>query len=360
MLRVHILFEFREGPHGGANQFLKALRDHWVRHDLYSEDLHNCDVILFNSSPASFTSMRSRVVRLLEFKRRFPEKIIVNRIDGPIQLVRGQDAGLDQLFFALDQLVADGTIYQSMWSRGKCIEQGMIENEFATVIPNASDPAYFNLSSSNPIESGKIRVIATSWSPNSRKGFDIYKWLDENLDFEKYEMLFVGNSPIEFRNIVHIPPLPSQELVKQLKNSHLYLTASRNDPCSNSLIEALACGLPVIAFRGGGHPEIVGKAGFLFDDPSEIPNLLEKIEAHYEELRGAIGRHSFVETAEEYLNFMKVIREAVKSGKYHPKHTSFPKTAVLNMKIVRWALGQGLRRVCVKLGKRFSRDQING
>ena len=23
----HILFEFREGPYGGANQFLKALRD---------------------------------------------------------------------------------------------------------------------------------------------------------------------------------------------------------------------------------------------------------------------------------------------------------------------------------------------
>ena len=28
---------------------------------------------------------------------------------------------------------------------------------------------------------------------NKKKGYDYYKYLDENLDFNKYEYLFVGN-----------------------------------------------------------------------------------------------------------------------------------------------------------------------
>ena len=51
---------------------------------------------------------------------------------------------------------------------------------------------------------------------------------------------------------------------------------SQDDPCSNSLIEALHCGLPAIVLNSGGHPEIIGNAGVKFKNRKEI---IEAIEA---------------------------------------------------------------------------------
>jgi len=92
----------------------------------------------------------------------------------------------------------------------------------------------------------KVKLIASSWSNNWRKGFDIYRFLDENLDFSKYEMTFVGNSPVKFKNIKQIPPVESRDLAELLRTHHIYITASQNDPCSNSLIEALSCVICII------------------------------------------------------------------------------------------------------------------
>ena len=51
-----------------------------------------------------------------------------------------------------------------------------------------------------------------------------------------------------------------------LRAHDVYLAASRDDPCSNALLEALACGLPAAFLRSGGHPELVGEGGIGFDD----------------------------------------------------------------------------------------------
>ena len=66
-------------------------------------------------------------------------------------------------------------------------------------------------------------------------------------------MIFVGNSPIEFKNIEIIPPVKSKKLSKLLSKNDYFFTASRDDPCSNSLLEALSCGLIPIYIDSGGH-----------------------------------------------------------------------------------------------------------
>ena len=131
------------------------------------------------------------------------------------------------------------------------------------------------------LSSQKTKIIATSWSNNWRKGFDVYQYLDQNLDFNRFEFTFVGNSPIGFKNIRHLPPLKSKDLEQELRKHHAFITASLDDPCSNSLIEAIHCGLVPLARDSGGHSQIVGKEGFLFQGNGDIIENLEKVAVRF-------------------------------------------------------------------------------
>ena len=37
-MKLHFLFDFKEGPWGGGNQFLKALRNYFREKGIYSEN----------------------------------------------------------------------------------------------------------------------------------------------------------------------------------------------------------------------------------------------------------------------------------------------------------------------------------
>lgn len=56
--------------------------------------------------------------------------------------------------------------------------------------------------------------------------------------------------------------LPPEQVRTQMRRAHLFYSADLNPACPNSVIEALACGLPVLAFNTGALPELVtGDAG---------------------------------------------------------------------------------------------------
>ena len=58
------------------------------------------------------------------------------------------------------------------------------------------------------------------------------------------------------------------KMVEIYQSSDVYLTTKYLDPCPNSVIEAMACGLPIIYSNSGGIPELVGdKCGIGLDVP---------------------------------------------------------------------------------------------
>jgi len=68
------------------------------------------------------------------------------------------------------------------------------------VIPNAPDPAIFHPPSERePLGGRRVRVVASSWSDNPRKGAATFEWLDEHLDRDRFDLTFVGRSPVGLR-----------------------------------------------------------------------------------------------------------------------------------------------------------------
>ena len=323
--KIHILYPFTEGPWGGGNQFLKSLREYFKKNHLYSDNSEDANVILFNS--------HHYLDEVCTIKRKYPDKILIHRVDGPILLVRGNDRTTDKIVFQFNNFLADGTVFQSKWSEKKNHEMGFKKSRYGTIIMNAPDPEIFNSKGKRPFNRNKVRLIATSWSGNPRKGFDIYKYLDENLDFNRYEMTFVGNSPMEFKNIKWIKPVPSQELAEILKDHDIYITGSRNDPCSNSLIEALHCGLPAMVINSGGHPEIISGAGELFYHEKDVLNAIDKVANNYEYYQSQINLPTIDEVGKKYLRFAETIHNDFLSGDYHPKRVNFLDNIKFNLRM---------------------------
>jgi glycosyltransferase involved in cell wall biosynthesis len=174
------------------------------------------------------------------------------------------------------------------------------------VIRNAPDPAIFHPPvEREPLGDRPVRVAAVSWSDNRRKGLDALGALGASVDRQRVELTFVGRAPEQLEGWRLVAPLASQELAELLRGQDCYVAASVDDPCSNALLEALACGLPALFRRSGGHPELVGEAGVGFDGPEDAPQALERLAAQLDERREAIVVPSLAETADRYLEVLR-------------------------------------------------------
>lgn len=296
-MKVYIQYHTTNSAYGGANQFLKALKKYFVNKGVYERNPRKADIVLFNSSNYPYETIRN--------KRKCKKAVFVHRMDGPVKLYNSLSDIRDDIAYNMNNLLADATVFQSDYSRRESVKAGIPRNNFETVINNAADGDLFF--KKNIISERPRKIIISSFSSNMKKGFSVYKYLDENLDFDKYEVEFVGNSPIDFKNIKMIGPLCSERLAEELRRCDLYITASEKEPCSNSLIEALSCGLPVIARNDGGNPELIGEGGRLFDKKEEIIGLIEDIFLNYKYYANKAYFLSFREVGEKYIEFFEYI-----------------------------------------------------
>ena len=59
-MKVYIEYQFRNGPYGGANQFLKTLRDYFVRSGIYTERIEEADYVLINHTNISDQTLATK------------------------------------------------------------------------------------------------------------------------------------------------------------------------------------------------------------------------------------------------------------------------------------------------------------
>jgi glycosyltransferase involved in cell wall biosynthesis len=299
-LTVSIFREFVNPPYGGGNQFMLALKDAFEKKGvrvLVNEISEHVDGYFFDSLWF--------VDKLLDRLESMSNPVVVHRVDGPIQLYRDKDKELDDKIFAINERLATTTVIQSDFTLEKVFETGYRPVR-PVVIRNAANPAIFFPRERDPVGSHrKTRIIASSWSDNPKKGGPFYKWLEENLDWSRYEFTFVGRCSETLTKARMIGPVASEQLAALLNEHDVYIMASKNDSCPNALIEAMSCGLPAVVLRSGGQPELVGFGGLCFDTKEEIPALLDEITARHESYCRLLQPPCMDDVAERYLELVR-------------------------------------------------------
>lgn len=108
---------------------------------------------------------------------------------------------------------------------------------------------------------------------NGEKGhtylLDIIEELQNKIDIEKFKFIFVGDGELKtnIENIAKNKGIDKHIIFtgvrRDIKNilygSDLYISPSKNEALGLSILEAMACGVPIIATDVGGTSEILGK-----------------------------------------------------------------------------------------------------
>jgi glycosyltransferase involved in cell wall biosynthesis len=292
---IAIFHNFVPPPYGGGNQFLLALRKEFEKLGFRTE----ANKISRKARCCVYNSFNFDFGRLREVARNGCR--MVHRVDGPVGVYRDRDDGTDHQVWQINHELANATVFQSHYSLNKHLELGM-EFRSPRVIHNASDPEIFHSRGRTEFDRNrKVRIISTSWSDNPNKGAAFYKRFEEMLDRNRFEYTFVGRSPIKFEFIKMLDPVGSAEVARFLRGHDIFITASKHESCSNSLVEALSCGLPVLYVNSGSHGELVGEAGFPFSTEEEALVLLDRLVEEFEDRQKLISVRSMTQVAQEYL-----------------------------------------------------------
>ena len=327
-LDICVLYYPTNDPWGGANQFMRSLIGELCRSGqrVTSRPEPRTRVVLLNAwsagrgiylRPREVAQLRAtgRMTTLgkllpdwLHLNRSRKSPVLVHRVDGVPELTRGSTSKASRIQPSINRMT-DYTIFQSEFCRTSFVEHSGIAPASDRVILNGVDPDVFFPNLGLDAVDGTVRLVAASWSSNPLKGFAT---LADVSRLPGVELTFVGNwcSDVDSANVRLAGVKRSRELAEVMRSSHAMIHAGWNESCSNAIVEAMACGLPVIYRDSGGNRELAGKYGVPLSD--DLALTLATLRGQYTELREKVlrNRSTFLisRAAQEYLT---LFREAI-------------------------------------------------
>lgn len=193
---------------------------------------------------------------------------------------------------------ADWVVYQSVfaqrWWEGK---YGRVKAESSVILNGVPLDVYSPIGGGDqPTDFLRLLMVEGNlgggYEVGLQAGIQLALGLDHRID-RKVELEVVGNVSERMKTKFSVDPslsihwvglVPAEEVPNHYRSAHLFFAGDPNPACPNAVIEAMACGLPVIAFETGALPEIVdGGSGRIVPyggnvwelDPPDIDALAE-------------------------------------------------------------------------------------
>jgi glycosyltransferase involved in cell wall biosynthesis len=170
-----------------------------------------------------------------------------------------------------------GCICVATKNLNESVRFGLISKEKCKVIPNAIDPTlFYKREKVNSREAlgfnpdSFIVVFVGQW--NERKGIDRLSQALTKIGNSKIKAMFIGSGPIppKYDNVIYKGIVPHEELAVYLNCADVFVLPTINEGCSNAIVEALACGLPIISSDRDFNKDILNDSNSIMIDPLDI------------------------------------------------------------------------------------------
>jgi glycosyltransferase involved in cell wall biosynthesis len=196
------------------------------------------------------------------------------------------------------------------------------------IIPNGVDISQFNQSENRDWENAHILWVGRLVY---QKGLDILLDALEQLKDQSWQLTLVGDGPQRVlleelaqekgiaNRIIFTGWLDRKDLYRYYCESNMFVFPSRHEGMPNSVLEAMASGLPVIASKIAGNEELIlpGISGMLVPPgdhnqlASALRNLIAdstlRLQMGAEARKRVVSRFTWEETAQQYLSLMEEI-----------------------------------------------------
>ena len=175
-----------------------------------------------------------------------------------------------------------GVISVSVKNLKESIGLDLCKKEKAIVLPNAINPnQFYKIDKQQARKKLNIDnesfIIAFTGSFSHRKGALRVAKAIENLHGVKAIFIGSGEQKIQGNNILIAKRLPHNEIVNYLNTADVFVLPTLAEGSSNAIIEAMACGLPIISSNLPFNDELLNEENSIRIDPNSIEEIRKAI-----------------------------------------------------------------------------------
>ncbi len=223
--------------------------------------------------------------------------------------------------------LVNGVISVSTENKRKCLEYGISTEANTIVLPNCVNDSVFH-----PVDNTGFRkelgasesdfVLSFTGAFIDRKGYNRLSEAIDSLNDDCIKVIFSGRPMAgheddvpHCKGIIHCGPVNHDDLPNYLCASDVFVLPTLKEGCSNAIVEALACGLPVISSDRPFNDDILNDDNSIKVDPESIEgianaiNMLKHDKQYYRKLRDYTLKHSadysIVDRARKIFEFIK-------------------------------------------------------
>lgn len=278
---------------GGIGRHVTEVMQH-SRHDSYVLDydhainipLLRAFTFLFAGLPIGFFRIFKNKIDVIHSHYILPAGllgVILGKITGTpaILTVHGSDVMRLKSLDALKKWVCRNStvVTTTKYLQDRLLSMGIR----STIIPNGLD--HEKISRAKPKSLRKPAVLFVGSLIPSKVGI-----LPEILD-EQYNYYLIGDGPMKEKLAgIKVGQIPSDEVYSYMKGADLLISTSRWEGFGLAILEAMACGLPVVARPNSAQESLVEGRGLLADSSLEFRAAIAKYFGDRKLRQGSISR----------------------------------------------------------------------